>query len=290
MAVFWAVTCLIFSACNDLTFKFYARKPRSNGFFVSIIGITWLITACCFLRGMPSGWTATLIWGVVSGIFSVGGNLLMLEAMRTLDAGVCSTIYRLNMVPAIIGAALFLDESISMKGFLGIFCALLAIVGFFPSKDRTGSGKAAAAGFFVMICASLMRAGMGLSYRYGFLHGADKSWVVVINSLFWIAGGVIYYRLREAPVLKNSEKEGSSHGWKKLWGYGLLSGALVAGIVITMALSLSLGAATVILPIMQMSFVLTGILSVIFLKEKINLLKIAAMTFGIAAVLILSLQ
>lgn len=294
MAIFWAVTCLIFSACNDLLFKFYARKPRSNGLFVSIIGAVWFITVLPMLKGQPQDWTSTLLWGCVSGLFSVGGNILMLEAMRTLDAGVCSTIYRLNLVPAVIGAALLLDETISIRTGIGIFCALLAVLGFFPMTERKTAGKAALIGFVMMILASFMRAGMGLSYRYGFLHGAEQSWVLLLNSLFWCFGGVCYYRMRELSIL-NEKKSADpralalSANLKKLWGYGILSGCLVAGICKTMALSLSLGEAAVMLPIMQMSFVLTAILGVICLKEKIGLLKTAAIACGVAAVLILSI-
>ena len=77
---------------------------------------------------------------------------------------------------------------------------------------------------------------------------------------------------------------------KKLVGYGILSGTLVAGITVTMAKSLNAGHASVVLPIMQMSFLLTGILSVIFLKEKVTAMKIVALLLGVAAVLLLSLK
>ena len=45
---------------------------------------------------------------------------------------------------------------------------------------------------------------------------------------------------------------------------------------------------TVVLPIEQMSFVLTGVLGVLLLKEKMGPLKIAAVLCGAAAVLLLS--
>ena len=283
MAIFWAVVCMVLAACNDLLFKFYARRKRSHGRFLAIIGVTWFVTACCFLRGRPEDWRATLLWGAISGFFSVGGNLLMLDAMRVLDAGVCSTIYRLNLVPVVVGAALLLGESISPAGYAGIGCALLAVIGFIPRGGEAGLRRAAVAGFAAMVLASLMRAGMGLSYRYGFLHGAEQAWVVVINSLFWVFGGLLYAFWRES-----GDESDDPAARRKLWGYGLLSGVLVAGIVLTMAASLYEGKASVVLPIEQMSFVLTGVLGVLLLKEKMGPLKIAAVLCGAAAVLLLS--
>ena len=77
--------------------------------------------------------------------------------------------------------------------------------------------------------------------------------------------------------------------WKNLVIIGSLSGALVTGIVITMAMMLKLGNASVVLPIAQMSFLLTGLAGAIFLKEPMTLRKIAAMLSGAAAVVLLSL-
>ena len=116
-AVYWAFACMMFAAGNDLLFKFFAGKNRGNGFFVSFVGTVWLIVTLAFALASPTpeSWKQTLIWGAISGLFSLGGNVLMLEAMRTLDAGVCSTIYRLNLVPVTIGAALLLGENITLQ-------------------------------------------------------------------------------------------------------------------------------------------------------------------------------
>ena len=280
MAIFWALSCMILAALNDLVFKFYARKPRSQGYFVSIVGGVWMITGMCFVRQFDVNWQSTILWGAISGFFSVGGNLLMLDAMRSLDAGVCSTIYRLNLVPVTIGAAVLLGENISLQQYIGISCACGAVAAFLP---RERSGKIMQTAFVMMIIASLMRAGMGLSYRYGFLHGADENWVVVVNSLFWIFGGLFYGKVRKTENDNQTDI-------KKLWGYALLSGVLVAGIVLTMAQSLVCGAASVVLPIAQMSFLVTGILGAILLKEKITFMRVIALLLGVAAILLLSIK
>lgn len=283
MAVVWAVACLIFSAMNDLLFKFYARKPRPQGPFVSVVGISWLI--CCglfFLRTPPANWQATLLWSVISGIFSVVGNLLMLDAMKSLDAGVCSTIYRLNLVPVTIGAALLLGENITLMQYIGIGCACCAVLAFLPK--RSSNGKMAMAAFICMLIASLMRAGLGLSYRYGFMHGADENWVVAIDSFFWIIGGMVYMFCRERKMPLPADDR------RKMWRYGLISGVLVTGITITMAQALLIGNASVVLPIAQMSFLLTGILGMILLKEKLTLMRAIALFFGVAAILLLTIK
>jgi drug/metabolite transporter (DMT)-like permease len=198
----------------------------------------------------------------------------------------CATIYRLNLVPVTIGAALLLGESISPVQYAGIACACAAVCAFVPrSKDKKEVRRALGCAFAVMLIASLMRAGMGLSYRYGFQHGASEKYVVVVNSLFWIFGGVLYTALRERALLPYSKAD-----WKNLFVLGSLSGALVTGIVVTMALSLKLGSASVVLPIAQMSFLVTGALGIWLLKEKLTFGKALAFVCGVAAILLLSIK
>lgn len=289
MAVFWAFACMFFAACNDLLFKFFAGKNRGNGFFVSFVGIVWLAVAIIFAIGTPppEAWQATIVWGCISGFFSLAANLMMLDAMRSLDAGVCSTIYRLNLVPVTVGAALLLGENISAYQYCGIVAACIAVCAFIPRKNKTaGSSKRNFSwALLIMIGAAFLRAGMGLSYRYGFLHGAVEKYVVIINSLFWIAGGVLYAFWREKSLMPYSRQD-----WKNLFFLGTLSGALVTGIVITMALMLKLGNASVVLPIAQMSFLVTGALGIWLLKEKLTLPKTIAFICGVAAILLLTVK
>lgn len=286
MAIFWAFACMFFAACNDLLFKFFAGKNRGNGFFVSVVGVVWLVVALipALLGQAPADWRATIIWGCISGFFSLAGNIMMLDAMRSLDVGVCSTIYRLNLVPVTVGAALILNENITPIQYVGIAAACLAILAFIPRNQSEVKRKLGWA-FIVMIIASLLRAGMGLSYRYGFLHGASEKYVVVINSLFWIFGGVLYAFWRERHLMPYNKQD-----WKNLFFLGGLSGALVTGIVITMALMLKLGNASVVLPIAQMSFLVTGALGIWLFKERLTLSKAMAFILGVAAVLLLSIK
>ena len=278
-AVWYAVICLVFAAGNDLLFKFFSRRERSRGVFCAVIGAVWMVYCILTCGEMPSDWKATLLWGSVSGFFSIGGNLLLIGAMKNLSAGLCSTIYRLNLVPTVLGAWLLLGEHLSAMQWLGAALAVAAVLAFVPKKG-SGREQFSWSCFIMVICGAFMRAGMGLSYRYGFSHGADREFVVLINSLFWIIGGVIWYLATEHKKI--------TPDWQTV-KYGVVSGLLVTGIVVFMALSLQYGNAAVVLPVAQMSFLLTGAAGAIFLKEKFTIRTIAAFLCGCGAVLILSI-
>lgn len=279
MAVVFALCCLACAACNDFVFKLFTRVERSKGQFVALVGILWFLTLVWLPRDPANDWKMTLLWGGISGFLSLTSNILLIEAMARQSAGLCSTIFRLNMVLVVLGATFILNEKLTGLQWVGIGLAILAVLAFIPRKSGSEAAKKAGmAGFFMVLAAAFLRAGMGLSYKYGFLHGADQNGVAVVNSFFWIFGGLLYAFLVERNFKKPD---------KLLLGYGTLSGVLVAGIVFFMAGSLKLGNASIVLPIAQMSFLGTLLLSVLFLKEKVDILKIIAVLSGTAAILLL---
>ncbi len=285
MAVFWAVCCLFCAAINDLLFKMFNRKKRPAGLFVALIGLIWMLLLVVLGPEFGTSLSATIVWGMISGLFSIVGNLLLIAAMKFQSAGVCSTIYRLNLAGVALGAWLFLDERLSASAILGTFAALAAVSSFFPWKENQSPGNHPAKelrfGILLAVIAAFLRAGMGLSYKYAFLNGAAASGVLFINSAWWIGGGLLWYFL-----IEYKEKVPLNRSLVK---YGLISGILVCGICMTMAESLRLGKASVVLPIAQMSFIPTFLLGAFFLKEKITRYKIGGAILGCLGILLLVL-
>ena len=283
MAILLAFCCLAFAAFNDFVFKLFARKERSRGAFVFAVGVLFTGVLVLFLRDWwGQSWQVTLFWGVVCGLCSVVGNILLIESMAHLSAGLCSTVYRLNLALVIPLAVLIFGESRLWYQWIGVGLALLAVLAFMP----VGEKKPAAArnlDYFMLILAMALRAGMGIAYKYAFLHGAAENGVQIVNGFAWIVCGLIYYFWRERKVydLRTAFSP-------KVIGYGALSGVFVAGIIYCMARSLALGDASIVLPIQQMSFLATFFLGVFFLHEQITWRKIAALVCGAAALLLLS--
>jgi len=281
MTLIFALSCCLCTAVNDLVFRLYARKSRSRGAYVLIIGLIWTLAFLLFLDCDLSSWKITLLWGIISGLFSVVANILLIEGMSHNDAGICSTIYRLNLVFVAFGAFLLLGETVTFIKLLGISFAIAAIVMFFLDSPHGGHSNKAKLGFYLVGIAAILRAGMGLSYKYAFMEGADRNTLLVINGVLWIIGGAVYAIYREKHL---GEKFG-----KKSWRYGMISGLLVCGIVLFMALALQHGDAAVVLPLAQMSFIATCGLGILFLKEKLSLKKALGILAGILCIICMSI-
>jgi drug/metabolite transporter (DMT)-like permease len=281
MALIFALSCCLCAAVNDLVFRLYARKSRSRGAYVLIIGLIWTLVFSLFLKFDFSSWEVTLIWGIISGIFSVVANILLIEGMSHNDAGICSTIYRLNLIVVALGAFILLGETITFIKLLGILFAIIAIFMFFLDSPHGGHTNKAKLGFYLVGIAALLRAGMGLSYKYAFMEGADRNLLLVVNGASWVIGGAVYLIYREKHL---GEKFG-----KKSWRYGAVSGVLICGIVLFMALALQHGDAMVVLPLAQMSFIATCGLGIFFLKEKLSLKKALGILAGLLCIICMSI-
>lgn len=286
LILLFTLCCLACSAVNDLVFKFFARKERSRGMFVLFVGVF----SSLFLLFLPDkfggDWQLTLFWGVIGGIFSAIGNILLIESMSSLSAGMCSTIYRLNLALVVPFSVLIFGEELHWEQYLGVAFALAAILAFLPgstgpAKEKSTDKKAVLLPLMTIIIAAVFRAGLGLSYKYGFDQGASPNGVSLLTMLVWILSGPIYYAWRERGKYQLDFKTVK---------YGAFSGALVAGIIFFMAQALKFkdANASVVLPIAQMSFLATFVLSAIFLKEKVTLWKIIALLCGVAALLLLA--
>lgn len=281
MGVFYALCCLGFASVNDFLFKLFANRAtdtgsrRSCGRFVMLVGMVETLFMLSLIRTVPEALGVSLFWGLVSGIFSVTSNILVIESMRYQSAGVSSTIFRLNLVLVVLGGCAFLGEPVTWRLVLGAACAGSAILAFLPR------GNASRRGFMMALIACVIRACMSLTYNYAFKHGADINTVTAVNGMCWIVVGLLLAVWQERRLTNFDRQE---------LKMGLISGAFICGIIFFMARMNACGDASVVNPIAQMSFLGTFLLSACFLRgqETVTPRKLAALALGGCAIALLA--
>ena len=210
--------------------------------------------------------------------------------MSRHEAGVCSTIYRLNLAMAAALAFILLGEEVSVSKILGIACAIIAVFLFFPKKEKKETSKSSPCpnggtlALIIVICASLLRAGMGVTYKHGLTLGAEMNGILAINGLMWMIGGVFYMLTKEKHAISKRVLN------KKNIFYGAASGALICGIVYFMASALKHGDASLALPVSQMSFLITSMLGIIILKESFTIKKLLGIGCSIMCIVFMSMN
>jgi len=102
--------------------------------------------------------------------------------------------------------------------------------------------------------------------------------MLIIISASWVVGGGIYAILREKRFRITWEKT----------RFIMISSILVVGIVNFLMLAIQHGEASTVIPIANMSFVIALLLSVALKMEKLNKMKIGAISCAIGSILLLA--
>ena len=282
-AIIFALGSMGCAAINDFIFKLYIRKGRPVGIYMALIGVVWTGVFAVAAGGdrvlHPDH--ATLAWGLISGVLSALANILLIEAMGRHEVGECATIYRLNLAPAAIMAFVFLGESASALKLLGIGAAVVAVVLLF-SPDSRGTHSGGRLWLAMIVMASLLRASMGIAYKFGANAGGDYQVILALNGAVWIISGLIYHGLRgraRAAVWAG-----------KALTYGLCSGVLICGIVFFMMSGLRVGQASTVLPIAQLSFLGTSMIGMIFLREACTPKKVMGLLAAVLCIVLMALD
>jgi uncharacterized membrane protein len=114
--------------------------------------------------------------------------------------------------------------------------------------------------------------------KAGLNQGADGGRMLLIAAGCWIVGGVVYALTRE---------EGLQWHAKPLL-YGAISGVLVTLIVNFLVTAMSLGDASLVIPIANLSFLAALILSRLLGWERLNGRKLAAIGLAVVSILLLA--
>jgi len=289
MNMAYALLSMVFAGINDFVFKQYiGRKGQRLGHFVTGAGLVWTLV---FGAGLLLLWRREGVglthWPISlgAGAASVLANLFLIHSLRTVPAGTGATIYRLNLVVVAVMGVVFLGESITPWKVVGVALGA-ACVWMLRGADGDGrAGQMHAAALLLLIAACILRATMGILYKLSDNYGVPKLEVLAFSGVCWVLGGLLFSRLRREPVRWTG----------RTWGYSILSGLLICGIVYPMIASLSGGdgrasEASIVLPVAQLSFVLTAMLGVLFHRERLGWRRILALAAAVGSAVTLWLS
>jgi len=285
-SIIFALISLAFGGINDFVFKMQANGNGRCGQYLAVVGAVWMVVFSIpgLIHGNPHISMIALKWGLIVGFIAVIANYLLIRSLRSLDASVGVTIYRLNLLAATIIAILFLGESLTLTKTLGVIAASIAVLLFSYNKtEHRSSGLQWAMG--LVFLASLLRACVGIGYKLNTREltalphtqsAGQSEWFLAIQGLVWLVVGLIVMRLEgETGLERNS------------LNYGVISGLLICGLVWFFNKAMALGDASVVIPISQMSFLVTALLSWGFIKEKFTGMKPIALAASVVAIVLL---
>jgi len=281
MAIAFALLSLLFAGLTDVVFKRYSSGARSRGAYVMGMGVVWTLLQLVIV--LASGQAIrldeqTVAYGIAAGLLVSLANVALIESLTHIDVGLGSTIYRLNSVVVVALAVLLLGEELTLIKAVGVLLGITAVVVLYERRATPGSRQIVMAFFWLAVLAAVLRAGFGVVSKAAVSRGVDLQMLLLVNGPVWIVAGGAYALLRESG-LRFSRTQ---------LRYSLASGALICAIANFLMLALERGDASVVVPIANMSFLVTIVISLSTGMERLTARKITAIVLTVAAILVLS--
>jgi drug/metabolite transporter (DMT)-like permease len=285
MEKLFAVIGMLANAGKDTVFKVAAGEEngsRTNlfyalkGAFIAVMALFILVV----VKRAPLIHPVSLLWALPIAALVYSSYMLALRSLVYGTASTNVTIFRLNFVLTAVIAAPVFHEALTPRKLAGLALCLAAIMVFFWGGRRDNGGGAAAdpravgRGILLAVLASVCAAGLNTVNKLALNAGASVFHLILYRYiLVCIIGGVAIAARRQSAI-PSRRLLAASAGAAALMLVGLF-------FVLT---ALSMAEVTLVIPISQLSFLFTALLSFLILKEKMNWVKGAGIILAVASI------
>jgi uncharacterized membrane protein len=274
---FGAMLCF---GASDLIYKRGATAGIAAGEF--LMAQAWIfcpgVTLYAWLTGTLD-LNAAALWGALAGLFLF---VALYNFARSLQGGAVSTnapIFRLNFTITAALAIVVLGETLSMTKLLALAGALVA-VWLLLAEAGAERGKAERSALLRVMIATVAMALTNFFYKVGLQHGALPETMVaaqawVFSSLATVFGLLRHARLPATPGV---------------WRNATLTALALFGAFVLLLHGLMLGPASVLVPVAQMSFVITALIGIAVFGERLDLRKCVGLAIATVALVLFAVS
>ncbi|MBI2846431.1 MAG: DMT family transporter [Chloroflexi bacterium] len=280
MAIALALFAMLVGGVADFIYKEAQRRGIDEGVFVfyqatTFFVLVWVLTLSTgqLETIAPAAWK----YGLPSGLLAYTGVLLFLKSLKGGDASVNVPIFRLSFVVTALGAILFLGESITAFKIAGFLLAVTSILSL-AKIDVLIRGQMASGPLLRLVVGTVLFGVSALLVKQALNEGGAPITLASIQTITFNLSA-LFYTLISRKMRANSVT----------LRFAPLVGLFQLSWVILLFQSLKIGDASVSYPIVQLSFVVTVLLTVITLREAMTPNKVLGLGTALLSVLAFSL-
>ena len=281
MTILYAIFGAVLNTGNDLVYRqSAAAKPTGE-----IITFYFYASAACGLMGgfaaliatgMLAGSIDELLFGVALGGLSFVAYLLFLLSLTGGSASAGVTIFRLNMIPAILFANMLLMEKIGVRRGIGIALCVVSIV-LLAGSGGSSKSRVSLRRSFISVGACLLGGAATFFNKVAMTEGYQP-----FRLLFWrfvTVTAICGIYLSVGSMWRPS---------KEHLKYAPLSGFFMCASLYFILEALQGGDLSVVMPITHLSFVFVALFSWIFLHEPVTPRKTVGSVLAVAVVILIT--
>lgn len=277
--VLHALLTLFCFGLNDLLFKRAAQRGAASHQMMMVLTLTMVPFFVAYgLLTQSVALAPAALWGALGGLFAFYG---FYNFSRSLSAGAVSVlapVFRLQFVVTAVLALAFLGERLSAAKVGGLALAVASVWLLLGggAGARTGIPREAVARVL------LATAAVGVAFflfKLALRQGAPPASVLLCQVVALSSASTAFslYRDRGFAASRTALRYGIPFGVSQAIGFG----ALIVG--------LAAGEASVLVPIAQLSFVLTAAVGLAFFGEAATARKLGGLAAAVGAVALLAL-
>ena len=270
-----AFVALLCSATNDFLFK---RAGRQGGvshqltMVLSVSMLPWVLLYAVATDGIAPSWPAA--YAFVGAVSLWAGLYCFSKSLKGGAVSIAAPTFRLAFVVTALLAFLLLGEALTVLKAVGLCCAA-ASVWLLLAVPQGTDAEITPVGVIQVLLAMLFLGVAFFLFKLALREGVQPTTALVFQAVgqslaATVAAAFIDRRISASrPALEN----------------GVIVGFLQAIGFAAVMEGLSRGEASILVPIIQMSFVVTAIIGLVVLKEKVTQRKVVGLAAAAGAVI-----
>lgn len=262
---------------------FLYKRARSQGAtpssFLVIQAILFNLTniTMIIITGPLETSSYTILFGIIEASLLYSAFTIFMLSLSSRDVSASAPIFRLNFIIASVLAIATLGEVLTLGKGVAVALSVIAVFAFSLAtrSQQTASTTSFRRFLLVVMLATSLYGASGYIYKLAVTLGVDPLSLITFQGFFFITYSVVTANIK-GELFKFGKAE--AH-------HAPFCGVLLSVSSILLVKSLVLGPSIISYPISQLSFVFTGILGIILLREKLDLAKSIGLVVSILAVL-----
>jgi uncharacterized membrane protein len=276
----FALGAMLCFGVSDLIYKRGATAGIKPGEF--LMSQAWIfcpgVTLYAWLTGTLHP-DLSALWGALAGTVLF---VALLNFTQSLHGGAVSTnapIFRLNFTITAALAITILGEPLTFAKLVALGCALVA-VWLLLTEAGAESGKATWSSLARVLVATVAMGFTNFFYKVGLQHGALPETMVAAQAWAFCSLATISAVMRDRRVQISP----------RAWPYAALAALALFGAFVLLMHALLRGPASVLVPVAQMSFVITALVGTVMFRERLDRRKCAGLAVAAVALVLFAVS
>lgn len=240
-----------------------------------LMGQAWGFAPAIVLYGLATGTLVlrtSAIWNALAGLFMFIGLFNFLRSLASGPVSIAAPIFRLNFVVTSVLAILVLGEPLTPAMPIALILALAA-TWLLLGGERDKRAELNRSSLIAVLIATLSLGAANFFHAVGVRHGSTPETALSAQAVVFVTLATIFVRVTDGAIAPP----------RAMWKHAAAAAAVLMGAFLLMLYGLTLGPASVLVPITQMGFVVTAALGIALLGEPVTMRKTAGLVAAVGA-------